>query len=125
MADPATGAQGATPAPTYRFWTDKASIGLLVLALLINGALLAAIYQLSPQLPERIPILFNPQGQVDSIANKVHLYRIPLGLLLVTMINVAAAAVLPRGNAYTARMLMLTPSWLGALLFAGLWFIIR
>ena len=125
MADPTGGNLEPALAPPYRFWTDKAYISLLILALLIALALLGAIQSVFPQLPERLPILFNPQGQADLVANKVYLYRLPLGILLLLFINGMVSGFVLKGNAFAARALMLATCWIGLLLLAGLWFIIR
>ena len=73
MAEQTGGNLESELAPSYRFWTDKAFILLFILAVLINLALLGAILNVFPQLPERLPILFNAQGQADLVANKVYL----------------------------------------------------
>ena len=112
------------PAPGYRCWTDKTFLALLLLALLINAALLISVLGVYPQLPERLPVLFNAQGQADFVANKAHLFRLPLGVALVTMLNAAAAAFVLRGGAFSARLVMLASCWTGLLLLAGLWFIV-
>ena len=87
MAEQTGGNLESELAPVYRFWTDKAFILLFILAVLINLALLGAILNVFPQLPERLPILFNAQGQADLVANKVYLFRLPLGVLLLIFIN--------------------------------------
>lgn len=112
-------------ATAYRFWTDKAFILLLLLAVVIGLGLLGAILNVYPQLPERLPIVFNAQGQADLVANKVYLYRLPLGVFLVIVINCFVTGFVLRSNAFSARMLMLAACWIGLLLLAGLWFIIR
>jgi uncharacterized membrane protein len=111
--------------PIYRFWTDKAFYFLFLLAVLANAALFGIIVDAMPQLPERLPILFNAQGQADLVANKASLYRLPLGAGLLIFINGAIAAILLRESAFAARMLMLASFWIGLLLMAGIWFIIR
>lgn len=72
-----------------------------------------------------MPILFNDQGQADFVASKVALYRLPLSAFLLIVINGMVTAVIVRNNAFATRMLMLTAAWVGLLLLAGLWFIIR
>ncbi|MDE2818003.1 MAG: hypothetical protein OXM03_02195 [Chloroflexota bacterium] len=111
--------------PRYRFWTDKVFYFFLILALLADVALFGVIQSVYPQLPERLPILFNAQGQADLVANKVYLYRLPLGVALLILANGAVCAFFIKRSAFAARMLMLTTCWLGLLLLAGLWFIIR
>ena len=125
MAEQTHGNLETELAPTYRFWQDKAFYFLLVLAVLINLALLGAILTIFPELPERLPILFNAQGQADLVANKVYLYRLPLGVTLLTIFNCAVIAFLVKDSSFAARMLMLATCWIGLLLMAGLWFIIR
>ncbi len=125
MAEQTRGNLETELAPTYRFWKDKAFYLLLILAVLINLALLGAILTIFPQLPERLPILFNAQGQADLVANKVYLYRLPLGVTLLTIFNGTVTAFLVKDSAFAARMLMLATCWIGLLLMAGLWFIIR
>jgi uncharacterized membrane protein len=125
MAEQTRGNLETELAHTYRFWKDKAFYLLLILAVLINLALLGAILTISPQLPERLPILFNAQGQADLVANKVYLYRLPLGVTLLTIFNGTVTAFLVKDSAFAARMLMLATCWIGLLLMAGLWFIIR
>jgi uncharacterized membrane protein len=125
MAEQTGGNLESELAPVYRFWTDKAFILLFILAVLINLALLGAILNVFPQLPERLPILFNAQGQADLVANKVYLYRLPLGVTLLTIFNGTVTAFLVKDSAFAARMLMLATCWIGLLLMAGLWFIIR
>lgn len=112
-------------APSYRYWTDTAFYFLLLLGVLVTVGLFAAIYSVYPQLPERLPILFNAQGQADIVANKVYLYRLPLGVGLLTFLNSAVVVFLVKRSAFAARMLMLASCWVGLLLLAGLWFIIR
>ncbi len=112
-------------APRYRFWTDKVFYLFLILAVLADLALLGAIQSVYPQLPERLPILFNPQGQADLVANKVYLYRLPLGVALLILANSAVCAFFIKRSAFAARMLMLASCWVGLLLLAGLWFIVR
>ncbi len=111
--------------PAYRCWRDKAFLAYLILALLINAALFIAVLGVYPQLPERLPVLFNAQGQADFVANKAHLFRLPLGVMLVTVVNAAAAAFALRGGAFGARLVMLASCWTGLLLLAGLWFIVN
>ena len=125
MAEQTHGNLETELAPAYRFWKDKAFYFLLVLAVLINLALLGAILTIFPELPERLPILFNAQGQADLVANKVYLYRLPLGVTLLTIFNGAVIAFLVKDSPFAARMLMLATCWIGLLLMAGLWFIIR
>ena len=125
MAEQTRGNGGSELAPHYRLWTDKAFYLLLLLAVLISLGLLGAIYNVFPQLPERLPILFNAQGQADLVANKVSLYRLPLGVALIVLFNGAVTARIMRSNAFACRMLMLATCWIGLLAFAGLWFIIR
>jgi uncharacterized membrane protein len=125
MAEETRGNLETELASTYRFWKDKAFYLLLILAVLINLALLGAILTIFPQLPERLPILFNAQGQADLVANKVYLYRLPLGVTLLTIFNGTVTAFLVKDSAFAARMLMLATCWIGLLLMAGLWFIIR
>ena len=125
MAEQIGGNLESELAPSYRFWTDKAFILLFILAVLINLALLGAVQYVFPQLPERLPILFNAQGQADLVANKVYLYRLPLGVLLLIFINSMVTGLFVGGNAFAARMLMLATCWIGLILLAGLWFIIR
>ena len=112
-------------APAYRFWQDKAFVFFLLLAVLANLSLAGVLWDVYPQLPERLPILFNAQGQADLVANKVYLYRLPLGVLLLIIINGMVTGLIVRSNAFAARMLMLAAAWIGVLLLAGLWFIIR
>lgn len=125
MADRTRGSLESKLGRSYRFWTDKAFYLLLLLAVVTNLALLGAILSVYPQLPERLPILFNAQGQADLIANKAYLYRLPLGVALVTFFNCVVIARLVKRSAFAARMLMLASCWMGLLLLAGLWFIIR
>ena len=125
MADQPHGSSESEVAPTYRFWADKAFYLLLVLAVATVFALLGAIQSLYPQLPERLPIIFNAEGQADLVANKVYLYRLPLGVVLVTFLNGAVIALIVNRSAFAARMLMLASCWVGLLLLAGLWFIVR
>ena len=125
MAEQGGGNVESGIAPAYRFWTDKAFILLLLLAALIGLGLLGAILNVYAQLPERLPIIFNAQGQADLVANKVYLFRLPLGALVLIVINCLATGFVMRSNAFAARMLMLTACWIGLLLLAGLWFIIR
>ena len=124
MAERMHGSLGSERASDYRFWADKAFFALLLLALLLNVTLLIAILGVYPQLPERLPILFNAQGQADLVVNKAHLFRLPLGLLLVTLFNVLAAAFVLRGSAFGARMVLLASCWTALLLLVGLWFIV-
>ena len=112
-------------APRYRFWTDKVFYFFLILAVLADLALLGAILSVYPQLPERLPILFNPQGQADLVANRVTLFRLPLGVALLILVNCTVCAFFIRRSAFAARMLMLASCWVGLLLLAGLWFIVR
>ncbi len=107
----------------YRCWTDKAFLALLILALLINAVVFLAVLDVYPRLPERLPVLFNAQGQADFVANKAHLFRLPLGALLVTLFSCLASALLLRGSPFCARMAMLASCWTGLLLLGGLWFI--
>ena len=125
MAEQTGGNLESELAPSYRFWTDKAFILLLILAVLINLALLGAVQNVFPQLPDRLPILFNAQGQADLVANKVYLFRLPLGVLLLIIINCVVTGFIVRTNAFAARILMLANCWIGLLLLVGLWFIIR
>ena len=125
MAEQASGNIANEFAPRYRFWTDKVFYFFLILAVLTDVALLGVIQSVYPQLPERLPILFNAQGQADLVANKVYLYRLPLGVALLILVNGAVCAFFIRSSAFVARMLMLTTCWIGLLLLAGLWFIIR
>ncbi len=125
MAEQASGNIATEFAPRYRFWTDKVFYFFLILAVLTDVALLGVIQSVYPQLPERLPILFNAQGQADLVANKVYLYRLPLGVALLILVNGAVCAFFIRSSAFVARMLMLTTCWIGLLLLAGLWFIIR
>lgn len=125
MADQSQGSLETELAPTYRFWADKAFYLLLLLAIATILALLGAIQSLYPQLPERLPIVFNAEGQADLVANKVYLYRLPLGVALVTLLNGAMIVLIVKRSAFAARMLMLASCWVGLLLLAGLWFIIR
>ena len=125
MADQSQGTLEPELTPAYRFWTDKAFYLLLFLAVATNLALLGAIQSAYPQLPERLPILFNAQGQADLVANKVYLYRLPLGAALLTFTNCLVIGFLVKRSAFAARMLMLTSCWIGLLVLAGLWFIIR
>lgn len=123
MAEQTHGGLGSERASGYRFWADKAFLAFLILALLLNAALLIAILGVYPQLPERLPILFNAQGQADLVVNKARLFRLPLGVMLVTLLNVLTAAFVLRGSAFGARMVMLASCWTALLLLAGLWFI--
>lgn len=125
MADKSHGSLESELAPDYRFWADKAFYLLLLLAIATIIALLGAIQSLYPQLPERLPIIFNAEGQADLVANKVYLYRLPLGVALVTLLNGAMIVLIVKRSAFAARMLMLASCWVGLLLLAGLWFIIR
>lgn len=125
MADQSSGSLVTEVAPAYRFWTDKAFYLLLLFAVVTNLALLGAVQSVYPQLPERLPILFNAQGQADFVANKVYLYRLPLGVALLTFTNCLVIGLLVKRSAFAARMLMLASCWIGLLLLAGLWFIIR
>ena len=125
MAEQASGNMETEFAPRYRFWTDKIFYLFLFLALLTVAALLGVIQSVYPQLPERLPILFNTQGQADVVANKVYLYRLPLGVALLILANGAVCALFVERSAFAARILMLTTCWIGLLLLVGLWFIIR
>lgn len=125
MAKQAGGITETGLAPAYRIWTDKAFILLSVLAVAIAVGLLGTILSVYPQLPERLPILFNAQGQADVVANKVYLYRLPLGVFLIIVFNTFVSGLVLRNNPFAARMLMLTACWIGVLILAGLWFIIR
>ncbi len=125
MAEQTNGNVGSELAPNYRLWTDKAFYLLLFLAVLINLGLLGAIYTVFPQLPERLPILFNAQGQADLVANKVSVFRLPLGVAIIVLFNSVATARIMIGNTFACRMLMLATCWIGLLAVAGLWFIIR
>ncbi len=125
MAEQTRGNGGSELAPHYRLWTDKAFYLLLLLAVLINLGLLWATYTVFPQLPERLPILFNAQGQADLVVNKFSLYRLPLGVALIVLFNSVATARIMGNNTFACRMLMLATCWIGLLAFAGLWFIIR
>lgn len=125
MAEQARGNMEAEFAPRYRFWTDKVFYFFLVLAVLADVVLLGAIQSVYPQLPERLPILFNAQGQADFVANKAYLYRLPLSVALLILANGAVCAFFIKRSAFAARMLMLITCWIGLLLLAGLWFIIR
>ena len=125
MAEQTGGSIKSELASPYRFWTDKGFILLLLLAVLINAALFGFIWEVFPQLPERLPIVFNAQGQADLVANKVYLFRLPLGAALLIVVNSLVAGFIVRSDAFAARMLMLAVAWIGLLLLAGLWFIIR
>lgn len=125
MADQSHGSEESELTPTYRFWADKAFYLLLLLAVVTTLGLLGAILSLYPQLPERLPIIFNAEGQADLVANKIYLFRLPLGVALVTLFNGAVIALVVNRSAFAARMLMLASCWVGLLLMAGLWFIIR
>lgn len=67
-------------------------------------------------LPEQIPLRFNAAGQPTEIASRADLFRLPLGGLIVVLVNLAGGILLHPRERVLARLL-----WIGATLVqAGL-----
>ncbi|MSQ43806.1 MAG: DUF1648 domain-containing protein [Chloroflexi bacterium] len=84
-------------------WRDRWSVLLLLGAIALNAGLYAALWQRFDTFPELIAMHFNVYGEVDSIAAKSEIYRIPIFGLIIWAGNAAIATAIVRRDHVLAR----------------------
>ena len=85
---------------------DPWTLGLALLGLTINLALLFGLLARLPQLPDLLPFHFNAFGEPDLIEAKRAILRLPIVGTLVWAVNVALAIPAARLDRTLARLLV-------------------
>ena len=80
----------------WTFWTNRAAQGLLVSGGLTAAALFGRLCWYYSSLPERLPLHFNAQGQIDRIGQRSELFALPVIGLLVLAVNLILGFLLYR-----------------------------
>ncbi len=84
-------------------WRDTWSVLLLLSAITLNAGLYAVLWQRFDSFPELIAMHFNVYGEVDSIAAKSEIYRLPIFGLIIWAGNAAIATAIVRRDRVLAR----------------------
>jgi uncharacterized membrane protein len=75
-------------------WTDRWSVALAAVAILLVAAMAVGIWRRYEQLPDLIAIHYNAYGEVDLIGDKREIYKLPIigGIILASNLIIAAVA---------------------------------
>jgi hypothetical protein len=111
----------ALPRRRRPVWTDRWAVGLGLLDIALDGALAIVLWYRFDALPELIGLHFNAYGEVDLIASKSEIFRLPLIGMLVWAANAALAVVAGPHDRVLARVALGTAAVVQALLCVAAW----
>jgi hypothetical protein len=96
---------------------DRPLVAAVAVALLANLALYAYLWQVTPTLPEVMPLHYDALGVVDQLGRPSELYRLPLIGSLVLGVDTLLAAALPAAHvlvwgALAVQVVLASGAWL-------------
>jgi hypothetical protein len=105
-------------------WTDRSVQVLLVVAVITNLALFGYIALRFPNLPNLLPLHFDPTGVPDRIGYRVELFSLPLIGLFVLVLNLTIALLMHQRERLVACLLLATAFLIQLLLIIATYHII-
>jgi hypothetical protein len=121
-------AAAAPKAPTARLaasaLADRPLVVALAVSLLANLALYAFLWQVTPTLPEVMPLHYDALGVVDQLGRPAELFRLPLIGSLVLAVDALLAAVLHGRERPAAHVLAWGALAVQVVLASGAWLVI-
>jgi hypothetical protein len=98
---------------------------LAILAIALDAALAFTLWRLFDSLPELIAIHYNAYGEVDLIAGKSEIYKLPLIGLIILASNAAMATVASPHDRVLGRIALGTAALVQLLFCIAAWRILR
>jgi hypothetical protein len=103
---------------------DRALLAVLAAALLVNLALYAYLWRVTPTLPEVMPLHYDALGVVDQLGRPAELFRLPIiGSVVLVADALLAAALHPRERP-AAHVLVWAALGVQLVLASGTWLVI-
>jgi hypothetical protein len=103
---------------------DRPLVAALAVSLLANLALYAYLWQVTPTLPEVMPLHYDALGVVDQLGRPAELYRLPLIGSLVLVVDALAAVALHGRERPAAHVLVWGALAVQVVLASGAWLVI-